>query len=271
MPALVLIRGGGDLASGVALRLQRAGLWVVITELAQPLVVRRLTAFAEAVFQGSATVEGVTARHAADPQAALDILARGEIPVLVDPGAEVRFILKPLVLIDARMTKHKPEFGSEAAELVIGLGPGFTAGGDCHAVVETQRGHRMGRVIWEGTAQPDSGIPDRVGEHSDERVIRASANGVLETYAEIGDHLEPGQRIASVAGHLVLAPFGGLLRGLLYPGLVVQSGLKIGDLDPRDDQSHARLVSDKSLAVAGGVLEAILSRPQLRLRLWDSQ
>jgi len=269
MVAIILIRGGGDLASGSALRLQRAGLQVVITELPQPLVVRRLAAFADAVYTGQTSVEGVTARRVDDPRSVQAVLDRREIAVLVDPEAVSRRQLRPLVLIDGRMTKQPPELGIDVAELVIGLGPGFIAGENCHAVIETQRGHNVGRVIWRGSASPDSGVPENLAEHGSDRILRAPTDGILRVQAAIGDHLEPGQSVASVSGQPITAQFRGVLRGLAYPGLKVQRGLKIGDVDPRDDPSYCRLVSDKSLAVAGGVLEAILSRPALRDRLWE--
>jgi xanthine dehydrogenase accessory factor len=167
------------------------------------------------------------------------------------------------------MTKHLPETGIDSADLVIGLGPGFVAGENCHAVVETNRGHRLGRVIWQGTPQCDTGIPERVVDHGAERVLRAPADGVLQAYAKIGDHLEAGQPVVEVAGQPVLAPFRGVLRGLLHPGLCVRQGLKVGDVDPRDDPLYCSLVSDKSLAIGGGVLEAILSRPELRPYYWE--
>ena len=263
-----MIRGGGDLASGVALRLQHAGLSIIITERSQPLVVRRMVSFGEAINTGQIEVEGVLARRADSAENALAILSSGAIPVLVDPKAESRQELNPAVLVDARMTKHPPELGIEAAKLVIGLGPGFSAGLNCHAVVETQRGHRMGRVIWDGSAQPDTGIPENIGNQREARVLRAPLDGTLSVYAEIGEHLEEDQLVAEVAGQKIRAPFKGVLRGLIHPGTHVWRGLKIGDVDPRDDPSYAWLVSDKSLAVGGGVLEAILSRPDLRHELW---
>ena len=269
MSAIILIRGGGDLASGSALRLHLAGLQVVITELPQPLVVRRLVAFAEAVYTSQTSVEGVVARRVDDLHSVQAVLNKGEIAVLVDPEAESRRQFRPLVLIDGRMTKQQPDLGLNVAELVIGLGPGFTAGVDCHAVIETQRGHNLGRVIWQGSARPDSGIPESVAGHGDDRILRSPADGILQVRAVIGDHLEPGQPVASVSGQAVTAPFRGVLRGLAYPGLKVQCGVKIGDVDPRDDPSYCHLVSDKSLAVAGGVFEAILSHPVLRARLWE--
>jgi xanthine dehydrogenase accessory factor len=250
-------------------RLFRAGFQVIITELPQPLAVRRLVSFAEAIYRGETTVEGVTARLAEDPKQARRILSSGQTPVLIDPRAEARYLFDPMVMVDARMIKRAPELGMGAAALVIGLGPGFIAGENCHAAVETQRGHRLGRVIWQGALQPDTRIPDSVAGHRAERVLRAPADGILKARAEICDHLEPGDLIAEVDGGAIRAPFRGVLRGLLHSGLGVRSGLKVGDLDPRDDPSYCSLVSDKALAVGGGVLEAILARPDLRLHLWD--
>jgi xanthine dehydrogenase accessory factor len=276
MAMVVLIRGGGDLASGVALRLHRAGLQLLITELPEPLVVRRRVSFAQAIFQGWTTVEEVTARRVDDLTQALKIISRGEIPVLVDPQAESLLELRsvfpihePIVLVDGRMIKRPPELSMQAANLVIGLGPGFIAGENCHAVVETQRGYNLGRVLWQGEPERDTGIPDRVTDYGFDRVLRAPTEGVFQAHADIGDHLEAGQLIANVDGAPVRAPFRGVLRGLLYPGLRVQPRLKVGDVDPRDDPRYCMLVSDKSMAIAGGVLEAILSRSELRPFLWD--
>lgn len=285
MAALILIRGGGDLASGVALRLNRAGFRVLITELPQPLVVRRLVSFAEAVYSGQVVVEGATARLAGDLGEAGHILDAGCIPVLIDPQANLLHLLSsqarigeagvlstpgsPLVLVDGRMTKRTPEYGRDAADLVIGLGPGFVAGENCHVVIETNRGHNLGRVIWKGPAEEDTGLPEAVAERRAERVLRAPVSGQLKNYLEICAHLEPGQLIAEVEGQPVVAPFRGVLRGLIHPGLFVREGMKIGDVDPRDDPRSCRLVSDKSLAVGGGVLEAILTKPELRCQLWD--
>lgn len=263
----ILIRGGGDLASGAAWRLHRAGFRVVITEIAQPLAVRRLVSFAEAVYRGEISVEGVTAVRAESAAQALDLLAAGHIPVLVDPGARCAEFLRPGVIVDGRMLKHDPGVGIPEAELVIGLGPGFTAGINCHAVIETNRGHSMGRVYWQGGAQADTGVPERVAQFQGERVVRAPCAGVLVGLAEIGDLLILGQPIAEIAGQVVPAPFGGVLRGLLHPGLIVQAGLKIADVDPRGDPAYCAHISDKSLAVGGGVLEAILSKPVLRVML----
>ena len=271
MPSIVLIRGGGDLASGIVLRLVRTGLRVVITELPQPLAVRRTVAFAEAVYAGEITVEGLTARVVQDPGDTLrilNILSKQQLPVLVD----ARFIsaqsLHPTVIVDARMTKHSPEPIGYAPLLYLGLGPGFEAGKNCQAVVETRRGHTLGRVYWQGGSEADTGQPDPVQGHQSERVLRAPADGEFIAHAALCDHLEPGQLIAEVSGQRVTAAFKGILRGLIHPGISVTKGLKVGDLDPRDDPALCSHISDKALSVGGGVLEAILTRPEVRVTLW---
>lgn len=273
---ITVLRGGGDLGSGVALRLHRAGLQVIITELPDPLVVRRLVSFAETVFRGTFQVEDVTAYLASDIDAALNIVRQGYIAVLVDPRATVlaqlRIILpatKPVVLVDARMVKQAPETTLDSASLVIGLGPGFIAGQNCHAVVETNRGHYLGRVLWQGPAEADTGLPESVDEFGAERVLRSPAEGTLVTHVQIGDHVEAGQLVAEVDGGSLFAPFKGVIRGLLHPGFRVTRGLKIGDVDPRDDPRYCFQVSDKALAIGGGVLEAVFSRSELRAHLWD--
>jgi len=270
---IVLIRGGGDLASGIALRLHHVGFRVVITELAQPLAVRRLASFAEAVYAGEAIIEGVTARRVTDIDdtlRVLQILSKGRIPVLVDPEARAAQLLHPSVIVDARMRKLPPEPLRHNAKLFVGLGPGFVAPDNCHAAIETQRGHWLGRVIWQGSPKEDTGIPETVADQDVERVLRAPAEGALKVYAQIGDHLEEGQLVAEVSGQPVHAPFKGVLRGLLPADFPVRMGIKIGDIDPRDDPTICSLVSDKSLAVGGGVLEVILAKTELRQHLWSS-
>jgi xanthine dehydrogenase accessory factor len=264
----VLVRGGGDLASGVAARLHRSGFHVLVTELFAPLVVRRRVSFTEAVFTQVAQVEELTARLAGGIPVVGQILAAGEIAVMVDPQLASLTAYGPQVLIDARMRKRPPETDLSAAPLVVGLGPGFTAGEDCHAVIETMRGHRLGRVIWQGAAQADTGEPDPVMGRSYERVLRAPADGRLVGMIEIGERVSAGQAVASVAGEAVQAPFDGVLRGLVHSGLEVRAGMKIGDLDPRQDPEFAFLISDKALAIGGGVLEAILSRSEIRKQLY---
>jgi xanthine dehydrogenase accessory factor len=262
----VCIRGGGDLATGVAARLHRSGFAVVIAEIAQPLAVRRTVALAEAVYGGEVQVEELLGRLVEGPPAALRALAEGVIPVLVDPQLYGRDALQPVAIVDARMLKRPPA-RREAAVFLIGLGPGFEAGVNCEAVVETHRGHTMGRVYWQGSGQPDTGIPDPVTGYDVDRVLRAPASGVFRGERPIAAQLEPGDLIARVNGSELRADFAGVLRGLLHDGLQVERGVKVGDLDPRGDPAYCRLISDKSLAIGGGALEALLSRPEIRDRL----
>ncbi len=258
--ALVLIRGGGDLASGVALRLHRAHFKIIMTEVARPLAVRRAVSFAEAIYQGAWEIEGVVADHVEDVRAVQRALAEGHIPIVVDPDAALIQEHHPSVVIDGRMLKRPSDLGVSAAPLMIGLGPGFTVGVDCHAVVETKRGHYLGRVYWEGSAQANTGIPDPVAGYDLERVIRAPVGGELIGGLAIGSLVESGDQIARIGDVPVLANFDGALRGLLHDGLQVEAGLKIGDLDPRADQEYCFKVSDKALSVGGGVLEALISQ-----------
>ncbi|MBI4771815.1 MAG: EF2563 family selenium-dependent molybdenum hydroxylase system protein [Chloroflexi bacterium] len=253
-----LIRGGGDLATGVAHRLHQSGFPVVVLELPQPRVVRRMASVAQAVFDGEFVIGDLRARRMELPDALPAALAV-DIPVLVDPGGETIAALRPSVLVDARLTKAPADSTLDAASLVVGLGPGFVVGQNCHAVVETNRGHDLGRVMWEGAAQPDTGRPESVLGFERERVLRAPAAGSLKAYAQIGDPLQTGDLIAMVDGQAITAPFPGVLRGLIHDGLPVAVREKIGDLDPRDQRRFCFTISDKSLAVGGGVVEAVLT------------
>ncbi|MDD5370403.1 MAG: selenium-dependent molybdenum cofactor biosynthesis protein YqeB [Anaerolineaceae bacterium] len=270
MPLRVMVRGGGDISSGVAYRLARAGWQVFITELLQPQAVRRLVSYSQAIYDRQIIIEGIEGCYVDGPAEAELVTRSGRIAVLVDPTAGSRFQIKPHVFIDGRMTKRPPDVGMDAASLVIGLGPGFQAGVNCHAVVETQRGASMGHVYWQGTAEADTGLPDLVGDHRTERVLRAPCDGVIQTHAELGSLVESGQVVADVAGCEIRATFRGCLRGMIHPGLTVSKGLKVGDIDPRQDCNICAHISDKALGVSGGVLEAILSRSDLRPILWQS-
>jgi xanthine dehydrogenase accessory factor len=266
---LVLIRGGGDLATGVAARLFRAGFGVLVTEIARPLAIRRLVALAEAVYAGEVRIEDLRGLLVNDAGAGAGALAAGVIPVVVDPTAEARKVLQPAALIDGRMLKAQSELGMGAAPLVIGLGPGFTAGENCHAAVETNRGHRMGRVIWDGSTQPDTAVPEAVAGLDIERVLRAPVAGVVHARCGLGTVVQKGERIVDIGDAVLRAPFDGVLRGLIHDDLEVEAGAKIGDLDPRGDPGPCFEISDKALAVGGGVLEALLSRPEIRRLLAD--
>jgi xanthine dehydrogenase accessory factor len=269
---LVLIRGGGDIASGVALRLHRVGFDIVILELERPLTVRRTVSFAEAVYEGSHTIEGVTARLAS-PDQYTNIYETGEIPVLIDPNANIlanSLLTSPqsTIVVDARLIKQPPSPLPNQPALHIGLGPGFHAGENCHAVIETRRSHTLGRVYWTGSAQADSGQP----EGDPRRVLRAPVDGIIVGFVEIGSHVDESQPIAEIRqssienlkSEIVTSPFKGILRGLIHNDILVTRDMKIGDVDSSDDPSRCFLVSDKALAVGGGVLEAILTRPEFR-------
>jgi xanthine dehydrogenase accessory factor len=260
---LILIKGGGDLASGVALRLYRSGFPIVMTELPRPLMVRRTVSFGEAVNLEHMQVEGVTAVYVPDAATAR-ILATGRdeerpIPVLIDSDAGCRDLLKPTVVVDAIMAKRNLGTTILDAPYVVALGPGFQAGIDCHVVIETNRGHSLGRAIHCGPAEPDTGVPGEIGGKSTERLLRAPVAGVMEDCAEISQRVTRGDVVARVAGCEVRAQIDGVLRGLLRSGVQVQAGLKIGDVDPRAEPADCFLVSDKALAIGGGVLEAILA------------
>ncbi len=269
---LVLLRGGGDLATGVALRLHLAGIKLIISELEQPLAVRRTVSFAEAIYAGQHTVEGVTAR-CVEPEHTLTTLEANDVPVLIDPDANIlTFDLQRstfVAVIDGRLIKQPPTPLPLPVPLHIGLGPGFHAGINCDAVIETRRSHTLGRVYWNGATQPDSGQP----EGDTRRVLRAPSDGVLIANAKIGEHVEEGQEIARIrvdkdTSKSIHSPFAGVLRGLIHEGIRVTQGMKIGDIDPRDDASACFLVSDKALSIGGAVLEAILTREEIRERLW---
>lgn len=254
---LVIIRGGGDLASGIALRLYRSGMQVIICETPTPTSIRRTVCFSEAVRCGETEVEGVTARFSA-PDGVWGLLEQGIIPVLVDPDADCVNTLRPDAVVDAILAKRNLGTKLDMAPVVIAAGPGFTAGVDCHAVVETMRGHYLGRVIYEGAALPNTNIPGLIGGYAGERVLRAPADGVFRGVKQIGDPVEAGETAGYVDGVPMRCTISGTLRGLLADGVPVTRGMKSGDVDPRCEPDHCRCASDKALAVGGGVLEAVL-------------
>lgn len=254
----VVIRGAGDLATGIALRLWRAHIQVVMTEISRPTAIRRTVCFSQAVVLGETTVEDVTARRAEGVDEALALLGQGILPVLVDPEGKCLPLLRPDAVVDAILAKKNLGTAMTDAPVVIGVGPGFTAGVDCHAVVETMRGHYLGRVIHEGTAIPNTGIPGLIGGFAGERVLRAPADGVFHQLLDIGAQVKMGDVAATVNGEPMYCTLDGILRGILAEGTMVHKGMKAGDIDPRCELQHCFCASDKALAVGGGVLEALL-------------
>lgn len=255
---LVLIRGAGDLASGIALRLFHAKMQVVMTDLPRPTAIRRTVCFSQAILHGECRVEDVTAVYAKDSLEALQLLHEGKIPVLADPEGACIAELRPDAVVDAILAKRNLGTRITHAPCVVGVGPGFTVGVDCHAAVETMRGHTLGRVLTEGSPLPNTNIPGLIGGFAGERVLRAPAEGVFRPVRQIGDLVEQGDVAGYVGEEPMYCQLGGVLRGLLAEGVPVHKGMKAGDVDPRGDVSYCYQVSDKALAIGGGVLEAIL-------------
>ena len=254
----VLIRGAGDIATGIALRLYRCHIQVVMTDLPAPTAIRRTVCFSQAIVLGRTEVEGVTAERAADAAHAEALLARGVIPVLADPEGACRPALRPDAVVDAILAKRNLGTAITDAPVVIGVGPGFTAGTDCHAAVETMRGHTLGRVIYQGSALPNTNIPGLIGGYAGERVLRSPADGVFRQLLEIGAEVRAGDVAGEVAGLPMRCTIDGVLRGILPEGTPVHKGMKAGDVDPRCRPEYCTTASDKALAVGGGVLEALL-------------
>lgn len=255
---MIVIKGAGDLASGVAVRLAHCGYPIVMTDLLHPTSIRRTVCFSEAILKGTFTVEDVTAEYASDISAIPAIHEREHIAVLSDPEANCIKSLHPEVVVDAILAKRNIGTAIEDSPIVIALGPGFTAGVDCHAVIETMRGHDLGRVILAGSAEPNTGIPGNISGFTTERVLRAPIDGIFSELHHIGDIVKKGEPVAAVNGEIICATLSGVIRGLLPTGTPVHDGMKSGDIDPRPVQAHCYTVSDKARAIAGGVLEAIL-------------
>lgn len=260
----ILIKGAGDLATGIASRLYHSGHQIIMTEIPVPLTVRRVVALSRAVYEGRAAVEDMTGILVHSMEEAEHALKAGDIPVIIDEKAEISREYKPDVIVDAILAKRNLGTQITDAPFVIGVGPGFTAGIDCHCVVETMRGHTLGKVIYEGSAIPNTGIPGNVGGFTTERLIRASADGVMEARAAIGDIVEKGQLVAVTGNQGVYAQMGGVVRGMLQPGVKVWKNLKIGDIDARCERMHCFTISDKARAIGGGVLEAVTGFEHIR-------
>ena len=253
---LVVVRGGGDLGSGVIWRLRRAGFPVVVLELERPLTIRRTVAFSSAVLDGRVEIDGIEGILVESPGDAVEATRRGVVPVLISEAVPA-FPVPVSVLIDARIAKKALDTRIGQAPFVVGLGPGFVAGVHCDAVVETKRGHHLGRVIWDGSAAPDTGVPGELGGAAAERVIHAGAAGQLTWQVGFGEMVGAGQQLGSIGDMPVTTKIGGIVRGLIAPGEVTM-GLKIADVDPRPDPDMIEHISDKALAVGGGALEAVL-------------
>ena len=253
----ILIRGAGDLASGIALRLYRAGFTPILCDLPQPTAIRRTVCFSEAVYRGETAVEDIIACHAALADVP-ELLSRRILPVLTDSETDILAALRPDVLVDAIIAKKNLGTRIDMAPVVIAAGPGFVPGMDCHAVVETMRGHTLGRVYYDRPTIDNTAVPGLIGGFAGERVLRAPADGVFRPCRAIGDRVHEGETVAYVEGLPMVSTITGILRGILPDGITVTAGMKSGDVDPRCQPENCTTVSDKALAVGGGVLEAIL-------------
>ena len=269
---LIICRGGGDLATGIVHRLFRAGFPVLVLETDSPAAIRRQVSFSEAVYDGTATVEGVTAERIASANRASvnHVLEEGRVPILVDPEGSSIPLLKPDIVVDAIIAKKNLGTAKEMAPLVIGVGPGFTAGEDVDLVVESMRGHNLARILETGSALANTGIPGNIGGYTKERVIHAAAEGYMKNLHQIGDVVQKGEEIARIYEQMspdgvfsgrfvsVEATIPGVLRGLIREGYHFQKGFKIADIDPRESElANCFTISDKASSIGGSVLEAV--------------
>lgn len=265
----VVVRGGGDLATGVIQKLHRAGLRVLVLEVAKPTAIRRSVALCEAVYESKAQVEDVVCERIETMAQAEECASRGIVPLMIDPAGKILETLKPAVLIDAILAKKNIGTHRGMAPVTVGMGPGFTAGEDVDAVIETMRGHDLGRLIEEGSALPNTGVPGEIGGKSEQRVIHAPAAGVVKHMHQIGDVVQEGAVIFTVDGIEAKAPFTGLLRGLIREEMDVPKGMKTADIDPRTDVDW-HTISDKARCLGGAVLEAVLYLADKKeIDLWE--
>lgn len=261
---IIIVRGGGDLGTGVAYRLFKAGYKVLILDIEKPLAIRRNVSFSEAIYSGEIIVEGVHAVLAKDLDQIYQAIDYGFIPVYVDPKGKIINKIKPLAVVDSIIAKKNLGTNKRLAPITIAVGPGFEAGVDVDLVVESNRGHNLGKVIHKGMAQANTGIPGHTMGFTEERIIRAGASGLIKNFYEIGDRVEKGDVVCEINGVKTLAQISGVLRGMIKDGIYVKRGLKIGDIDPRGIREYAFTISDKAMSIGGGVLEGIMHLSQKR-------
>ena len=264
---MVLIKGAGDLATGIAYRLKKSGFDIVMREIHKPTTVRRTVAFSQAVFDNEIVIEGIKGVKVNNINEIYEEIREGNIPIIIDEKAEIIKELRPDVVVDSIIAKKNLGTSIEDAPIVIGVGPGFEAKVDCHLVVETKRGHYLGKVIEEGSAIPNTGVPGNIGGYTKERIIRASSNGKIKPVVAIGDFIKKGDIVAYIDGIEVLAEIDGIVRGMLQEGIEVFKGMKSGDIDPRCEKDHCFTISDKARSIGGGVLEAIMYMSNNNLNL----
>ena len=255
---LVIVRGGGDISTGICHRLYRAGFNILILDIKEPTTIRRRVAFSEAIYSKEIVVEGIKSVHVKRIEDIYHEINKGNIPVYIDPEGAIINELRPLAVVDSILAKRNLGTNMDMAPITIGVGPGFEAGKDVDLVIETKRGHFLGKVIYEGGAIPNTSIPGDILGHTEDRIIRASAEGKVKPLVQIGDMVEKGQLICKVGDTDVIASLSGIVRGMIIEGINVTKGYKIGDIDPRGDIENVDTISEKARAIGGGVLEAIM-------------
>ncbi|RHO54176.1 EF2563 family selenium-dependent molybdenum hydroxylase system protein [Eubacterium sp. AM05-23] len=254
----IIVRGAGDIATGTIYRLYNAGFRVIALDIESPTVIRRTVAFARAIQDGTAVVEGVTARRCESIEEVCRCLKKDEIPLCVDPRGDMIRMVRPDAVVDAILAKKNLGTTRDMAKAVVALGPGFTAKEDVDAVIETNRGHYLGKILYKGMAARNTGIPGNIGGYTHERVIHAPDSGVIRLCHDIGDLVKKGEHLAFIGENPVMAKIDGVLRGMIVDGTDVKKGLKIADVDPRGDRAYCYAISDKARNISGGVLEAVM-------------
>ena len=257
---IAVIRGAGDIATGIAWRLWQTHFDIIMTDLERPTAIRRTVAFSTAIDEGEMTVEGVKALKCTNINEINEAIKNRNIAVISDPEMNILKEVKCHILVDAILAKRNIGTNINQAPIVIGVGPGFCAGKDCHYVIETKRGHNLGVVIENGEPAPNSGVPGNIGGYTKERIIRAKSNGIFKPLKSIGDIVKKGDIVAEVSGNPLKAEIDGMIRGMLFEGIEVTEGFKCGDIDPRGEMAQFTTISDKARAIGGGVLEAVMRK-----------
>lgn len=255
---IVILRGGGDVGTGIAYRLFKAGYKVIVLDIEKPSLIRRTVSFSEAIYSGKIVVEGVKAVLTKNIDEVYEAIDCGFVPVCIDPNMDILNIIKPLAIVDSIIAKKNMGMTKDLANITIGVGPGFTAGVDVDLVIESNRGHYLGKVIDGGQAEEDTGNPGNIIGFEEERIVRAQASGIVKNFYSIGDMVEEGDVICEINGVNTLANLSGVLRGMIKDGFHVKKGMKIGDIDPRGIKEYVYTISDKARAIGGGVLEGIM-------------
>lgn len=256
---IIVVRGAGDIATGTIQKLKRAGFSVVSLEVSKPSSIRRNVCLSEAIYDGECNVEDIVAKKADSLEEMYNVLNENKVCIIVDSKGDLIEKIKPIAVIDGTLCKKNIGTNKSMAEITIALGPGYEAGKDVDIVIETNRGHNLGRLIFEGPAEKNTGIPGVIKGYGKERVVYSPCAGKLHIIKDIGDLVEKGEPICKISDEYVYATMSGLLRGMIREGFEVKKGFKIADIDPRiEEKKNCDLISDKARCIGGAVLEGIL-------------